>query len=174
MSKPRVTKGKIAVLVGSESDLSVTKSGVEILETLNIPYEIHIYSAHRTPEVTLKFAKSAQRKGFGVMIVGAGMAAHLAGVVAAHTLLPVIGVPIDSKLEGLDALLSTVQMPAGIPVACVTIGRTGFINAALLAAQILSLKDRGLQERLKNMRIQMTKDVLKADRKLRQNQKEET
>lgn len=159
-------KAKVAILVGSESDLPVTKDGIKILEDLKIPFEMHIFSAHRTPAKTLSFVKRAQPKGIKVFIVGAGMAAHLAGVVAAHTLLPVIGVPIDSKLEGLDALLSTVQMPRGIPVATVTIGKSGFVNASILAAEILAVSDKVMRTRLKKMRQQMTDKVLKADRKL--------
>lgn len=163
-----MSKRKIAILVGSASDLDLTKPGAEMLTRLGVPYEVHIYSAHRTPEVTLKFAKSADRRGFGVIIVGAGMAAHLAGVVAAHTLLPVIGVPIDGSLDGLDALLSTVQMPGGIPVATVTIGRPGFLNAALLACEILALSDRQLLKRLKKIRKEMTEKVISADKKINQ------
>jgi len=159
-------KGKVAILIGSESDLPVTKGGIEVLEELNVPYEMHIFSAHRTPEQTLKFTKTADKKGFQVFIVGAGMAAHLAGVVAAHTILPVIGVPIDAKLDGLDALLSTVQMPRGIPVATVTIGKSGFVNAALLATQIMAVSDKKLAARVKKYRQKMSKKVLQADRKL--------
>ena len=161
-----MSKAKVAVVVGSQSDLEAASAGVEILKRLEIEHELHIYSAHRTPKQTLEFAKTARQKGFKVLIVGAGMAAHLAGVIAAHTLLPVIGVPIDGRLEGLDALLSTVQMPGGIPVATVTIGRSGFVNAALLAAEILALSDEGLFQRLKSYRQKMTEDVLKADQKL--------
>ena len=161
-----MSKAKVAVVVGSQSDLEAASAGVEILKRLEIEHELHIYSAHRTPKQTLEFAKTARQKGFKVLIVGAGMAAHLAGVIAAHTLLPVIGVPIDGRLEGLDALLSTVQMPGGIPVATVTIGRSGFVNAALLAAEILALEDEGLSQHLKSYRQKMMEDVLRADQKL--------
>jgi len=157
---------KVAILLGSDSDLPLVKEGVEVLDTLKVHHELHIYSAHRTPEETVSFTKRARDQGFKVIIVGAGMAAHLAGVVAAHTLLPVIGVPIDSKLEGLDALLSTVQMPRGIPVATVTIGRAGFVNAALLASEILALSDEPLYQRLQDYRENMRKKSLEKDRKL--------
>jgi 5-(carboxyamino)imidazole ribonucleotide mutase len=159
-------KSEIAILVGSESDLPLVHGGVEVLEELGIGYKLMVTSAHRTPEQTLIFATQADKKGFKVLIVGAGMAAHLAGVVAAHTLLPVIGVPIDSKLDGLDALLSTVQMPRGIPVGTVTIGKTGFVNAALLAAQILGISNIKLRKKLLKHREAMKKKVLKADKNL--------
>lgn len=161
MSKP-----KVALLVGSDSDIPTMQEGIEILKKLEIPYELHIYSAHRTPDQALQFAQSAQKQGFHVIIAGAGMAAHLAGVVAAHTLLPVIGVPMEGKLQGLDSLLSTVQMPKGVPVGTVAIGKTGAVNAALLAAQILALSDEGLLKRLQDYRSSMTQEVLKKDKAL--------
>lgn len=159
-------KTKVAILIGSSSDLPLAKEGIEVLQKLNIPFDLHLLSAHRTPKAVLSYVKNAPKKGIRVFIVGAGMAAHLGGVVAAHTLHPVIGVPIDGTLDGLDALLSTVQMPKGVPVATVTIGKTGFINASLLAAQILSLSDDSLFKKLKKFRQKMTKEVLALDRKI--------
>ena len=161
MSKP-----KVALLVGSESDVPTMQEGIEVLKKLQIPHELHIYSAHRTPDQTLRFAQKAHEEGFHVIIAGAGMAAHLAGVVAAHTLLPVIGVPMEGKLQGLDALLSTVQMPKGVPVGTVAIGKTGAANAALLAAQILALSDEDLLKRLRLYRSSMKQEVLAKDKKV--------
>ena len=133
--------------MGSDSDLPVIKKTVEVLDRLSIPYEVHVYSAHRTPEEVKRFAQEAKDKGFGVLIAAAGMAAHLAGAVAANTTLPVIGIPCaGDKLDGLDALLSTVQMPSGVPVATVAID--GGTNAAYLAAQILAVSDPELEEKL--------------------------
>lgn len=159
-------KTKVAILIGSSSDLPLAKEGIEVLRKLNIPFDLHLLSAHRTPQAVLSYVKSAPKKGIRVFIVGAGMAAHLGGVVAAHTLHPVIGVPVDGALDGLDALLSTVQMPKGVPVATVTIGKTGFINASLLAAEILALSDVRLFRSLKKFRQEMTKGVLEADKKI--------
>ncbi len=166
-----MSKSKVALLVGSDSDLSTMQEGIDALKKLQIPYELHIYSAHRTPDQTLQFAKKAHEQGFRVIIAGAGMAAHLAGVVASHTLLPVIGVPMEGKLQGLDSLLSTVQMPKGIPVGTVAIGKTGAINAALLAAQILALSDEGLLKRLRAYRSSMEQEVLAKDKKLQSDAK---
>ena len=166
MSKP-----KVALLVGSDSDIPTMQEGIEVLKKLQIPYELHIYSAHRTPDQTLRFAQKAHEQGFCVIIAGAGMAAHLAGVVAAHTLLPVIGVPMEGKLQGLDSLLSTVQMPKGVPVGTVAIGKTGATNAALLAAQILALSDEGLLKRLRAYRLSMEQDVLNKDKGLQKDAK---
>jgi 5-(carboxyamino)imidazole ribonucleotide mutase len=162
-----MAKTKVAILIGSDSDLKVVNYGCAVLEELKISYELHIYSAHRTPKQTLSFASQAKKKGFKVIIAAAGMSAHLAGVVAAHTILPVIGIPMEGSLEGLDALLSTVQMPKGIPVATVAIGKSGAINAALLSAQILSLSDKALEKRLIQHRKKMSEEVLKKDRKFR-------
>ncbi len=161
-------KPKVALLVGSDSDIPTMQEGIEILKELQVPYELHIYSAHRTPDQTLQFAQRAHQEGFHVIIAGAGMAAHLAGIVAAHTLLPVIGVPMEGKLQGLDSLLSTVQMPKGVPVGTVAIGKTGAANAALLAAQILALSDEELLKRLQVYRSSMGKEVLNKDKKLQQ------
>ena len=142
---------KIAIIMGSDSDLPVLKPAFEQLRKLEIPFEAHVYSAHRTPVEAANFAKSARENGFGVMICAAGKAAHLAGAFAAQTTLPVIGIPVKSStLDGLDALLSTVQMPSGMPVATVAID--GSANAALLAAQILAVEDAELAEKLNDMR----------------------
>ncbi len=140
----------VAILMGSQSDLSIMQAGADILTQLQIEYEIKITSAHRTPAATQQYVNDAEVRGCQVFIAGAGLAAHLAGAIAAHTIKPVIGVPINSgPLNGFDALLSTVQMPAGIPVATVAIGKTGAKNAAYLAAQILALGDSDLADRVK-------------------------
>ena len=153
---------KVAVIMGSDSDLPVLESCFQTLRKLNIPYEAHVYSAHRTPDAAGTFAASAREKGFGVIIAAAGKAAHLAGALAARTVLPVIGIPVKaSALEGLDALLSTVQMPGGIPVATVAIN--GSENAALLAAQILATGDEALARTLETMRKDMEAAVLAKD-----------
>ena len=138
---------KVGILMGSDNDLPVVRKAADTLRSLGIPYEAHIYSAHRTPEQAADFARGARANGFGVLIAAAGMAAHLAGAIAANTTLPVIGIPIRSaQLGGLDALLSTVQMPSGIPVATVAID--GASNAAFLAAEILAVEDEELAEKL--------------------------
>ena len=138
---------KVAVIMGSDSDLPVVKSAIDILKELGIPTEVHVMSAHRTPAIACQFAANAREKGFAVLIAAAGKAAHLAGVLAAHTTLPVIGIPVKSStLDGLDALLATVQMPAGIPVATVAID--GAKNAGLLAAQIIGVFDAEVAYRL--------------------------
>ena len=143
----------VAILMGSDSDLPVMQSCVEVLQSLDIPNEVRIASAHRTPEETRAYVLGAQERGAEVFICAAGLAAHLAGFVAAHTVKPVIGVPLDgSALQGLDSLLSTVQMPGGIPVACVAIGKPGAQNAGFLSAQMLALKDPKIAERLKQKR----------------------
>jgi len=147
--------------MGSKSDLEIMQAGADILRSLEIPYEIRITSAHRTPANTQSYIKDAEERGCEVFIAGAGLAAHLAGATAAHTLKPVIGVPIDSgPLQGMDSLLSTVQMPAGIPVATVAIGKTGAKNAAYLAAQMLSLKNADIASRLKQEREQNAEKVI--------------
>lgn len=131
----------VAVLMGSESDLTIMQHTLDTFETMGVNYEVNITSAHRTPDATLKYIKSAEQRGCKVFICAAGMAAHLAGMVAANSLKPVIGIPISASLNGLDALLSTVQMPAGIPVATVALDKAGAKNAAYLATQILALED---------------------------------
>ena len=153
---------KVGILMGSDSDLPIVKKATDMLDSLGIGYEVHVYSAHRTPVEAAEFSKNARANGFGAMIAFAGMAAHLAGAVAANTTLPVIGVPCkSSNLDGLDALLSTVQMPTGIPVATVAINGGG--NAALLAAQILATADDELAEKLIAKRAADAKKVLEKD-----------
>lgn len=153
---------KVAVIMGSDSDFPVVKKAVRVLKEFGIPAEIHVMSAHRTPEQACAFASNARDNGFGAIIAAAGKAAHLAGVLAAHTTIPVIGIPIKSStLDGLDALLATVQMPKGIPVATVAID--GAENAAYLAAQILSLSDEGIAAQLAKMKKDMTAEVLAKD-----------
>lgn len=153
---------KVAIIMGSASDLPVVRKAVDMLSALEIPYEVHVYSAHRTPHQAATFVASARKNGFGVIIAAAGMAAHLAGAVAANTTLPVIGIPCKSaQLDGMDALLATVQMPTGIPVATVAID--GAANAALLAAQILALSDEALAQKLIDKRAQDAAAVLAKD-----------
>lgn len=138
---------KVGILMGSDSDLPIIKKATDMLTTLGIPFEVHVYSAHRTPDEARDFSRNARENGFGVIIAAAGMAAHLAGAVAANTTLPVIGIPCKSTvLDGMDALLATVQMPTGIPVATVAIN--GAANAALLAAQIIAVEDKDLADKL--------------------------
>ena len=155
---------KVGIVMGSDSDLKVVEKAILMLKELDIPYEAHIYSAHRTPVQAHDFSANARENGFGVIIAAAGMAAHLAGAIAANTTLPVIGIPIASKLEGMDALLSTVMMPPGIPVA--TVGIDGAKNAALLAAQILSVEDSDLADKLTALRKKDAEAVLEKDRNL--------
>ena len=153
---------KIGVIMGSDSDLPVVKKATDMLDAFEVPYEVHIYSAHRTPEEARDFAKNARAGGFGALIAAAGMAAHLAGALAANTTLPVIGIPCKSEpFDGLDALLSTVQMPSGIPVATVAVG--GGANAALLALQILAVEDRTLAAKLDEKRAADARKVLEKD-----------
>lgn len=153
---------KVGIVMGSDSDLPVIRKATDMLTALEIPYEAHVFSAHRTPEQARDFAVNARKNGFGVMIAAAGMAAHLAGAVAANTTLPVIGIPCQGPLlDGLDALLSTVQMPSGIPVATVAVG--GGANAALLAAQILAVEDEALAQKLADKRRKDAEAVLAKD-----------
>jgi len=157
----------VSVVMGSDSDLPVMKEAMILLKRFDIPYEVVLTSAHRTPERTSEFAKGAAGRGIRVIIAGAGAAAHLAGVIASQTTLPVIGIPIDStSLGGLDALLSTVQMPGGIPVATMAVGKAGARNAALTAARILALGDRGLTGKLKVYSEKMAREVEEKGRKL--------
>lgn len=159
---------KVWVAVGSDSDLAVMEEAVRALQEFGIPYEIDVTSAHRTPDVTARLARDAERRGIGVIIVGAGHAAHLAGVVAAHTTLPVIGVPLpSSSLQGLDALLATVQMPGGVPVATVAIGKSGATNAGILAAQILAIADPALRRKLREYKDRMASKVIEKNRALK-------
>ena len=153
---------KVAVIMGSKSDMPVLQSGLDILDEFQVSYEVKVLSAHRTPKATISFASSARKKGVKVIIAAAGGAAHLGGVVAAHTTLPVIGIPITTKsLAGIDSLFSTVQMPAGVPVACMAIGEAGAKNAALFAIQVLALSDKRLEEKFKKYRDNLAKAVLK-------------
>ena len=162
-----MSQKKVAIVMGSDSDLPTVQKAITTLKGLGVPYEAHVLSAHRTPEQASAFSSTAKEQGFGVIIAAAGKAAHLAGVLAAHTTLPVIGIPIKSStLDGLDALLATVQMPKGIPVATVAID--GADNAAILAAQMLALSDETLAQKLANMRQAMTQEVLEKDRKLQE------
>ena len=156
---------KVGIIMGSDSDLPIIKKATDMLKTLEIPYEVHIYSAHRTPVEARDFALNARQNGFGVLIAAAGMSAHLAGAVAANTTLPVIGIPCKSSVfDGMDALLSTVQMPTGIPVATVAVN--GGANAALLAAQILAVEDKSLAEKLDLKRKKDADAVLEKDSKV--------
>ena len=157
---------KVAVIMGSDSDLPALRPCFEQLRALGIPFEGHVYSAHRTPDAAADFAESARANDFGVLIAAAGKAAHLAGALAARTTLPVIGIPVKaSTLDGLDALLSTVQMPSGMPVATVAID--GAANAALLAAQILAVSDEELAQKLDTLRAEQTRKVLEKDAALK-------
>ncbi len=162
MSKPFV-----AVLMGSDSDLPVMRSTLDVLRSLEIPFEVKITSAHRTPDATHTYVKNADERGCSVFIAAAGLAAHLAGAVSAATLKPVIGVPLDAgPLQGMDSLLSTVQMPGGIPVATVAIGKAGAKNAAYLASQILALDDTDLASRIRAEREANAQAVIEKDSKL--------
>lgn len=157
---------KVAIVMGSDSDYPVVQKALPILDSLAIPYEVRVLSAHRTPHKTAEFAQTAKENGFGVILAAAGKAAHLAGVIAAHTVLPVIGIPIKSSpFDGLDALLSTVQMPKGIPVATVAVD--GAENAAILAAEFLALRDEGLTMALEDMRRAMEQEVAEKDERIR-------
>ena len=153
---------KVGIIMGSDSDLPIVQKAIDTLRSFDVPFEVHVYSAHRTPDRARDFAVSARENGFGVLIAAAGMAAHLAGAIAANTTLPVIGIPCKSgNLDGIDALLSTVQMPSGIPVATVAIG--GGVNAALLSIQILAVEDAALAEKLAAKRIADAQKVLEKD-----------
>ena len=157
----------IAILMGSNSDLSTMETAFSKLKSLGIPFEAHILSAHRTPKETVAFVENANERGCVVFIAAAGLAAHLAGTIAAHTIKPVIGVPmVSGSLGGLDALLSTIQMPDGVPVACTTIGKTGAKNAAILAAQIIALHDETVAKKLMQQRAAKWEMLKKADENL--------
>jgi phosphoribosylamine--glycine ligase len=153
-------KQRVLIVMGSDSDLHVMKEAAKILKEFGIAHDLVIASAHRTPERTAKLADNAEKNGVEVIIAGAGMAAHLAGVLAAHTTVPVIGVPIDSPpLQGIDALISTVQMPPGVPVATMSIGKSGAKNAAILSAQIIGLRDPAISKKLKAFKKKMAEKV---------------
>ncbi len=150
---------KVGIIMGSDSDLPVVEKAVNTLKSFDVPYEVHVFSAHRTPAEAREFSMNARKNGFGAIIAAAGMAAHLAGAIAANTTLPVVGIPINcGKLDGVDALLSTVMMPSGIPVATVAID--GAVNAALLCIEMLSISDETLAEKLDNKRAGDSKKVL--------------
>jgi len=154
---------KVGIIMGSDSDLPIVKKATDMLSTLDIPFEVHVYSAHRTPVEASEFAKNARANGFGAIIAAAGMAAHLAGAIAANTTLPVIGIPCKGgMMDGLDALLSTVQIPTGIPVA--TVALNGAANAALLAAQIIAVEDKELAAKLDQKRKSDAAAVLEKDK----------
>ena len=156
---------KVAIIMGSDSDLPIVEKGVNVLKEFGVPFEVHVYSAHRTPEEAGVFASKAKENGFGVIIAAAGMAAHLAGALAARTTLPVIGIPCKSTaLDGIDALLSTVQMPTGVPVATVAVNGAG--NAALLAIQMLALSDEGLAKKLEDKKVNDRAKALEKDAKV--------
>ncbi|MGA1824498.1 MAG: 5-(carboxyamino)imidazole ribonucleotide mutase [bacterium] len=150
---------KVLIMIGSENDLPIMKETITILKSFGICYDIVLASAHRSPERVASLSKEAENAGIQVIIAGAGMAAHLAGAIAAQTILPVIGVPINASLSGLDALLSTAQMPGGVPVATVSIGKAGAKNAGLLSAEILALHNADLREKLHDYRKRMTKQI---------------
>ena len=155
---------KVGIIMGSDSDLPVVEKAIKTLDEYGVPYEVHVYSAHRTPEQSKEFAQNAKSNGFGAIIAAAGKAAHLAGAIAANTTLPVIGIPVKaSVLDGIDALLSTVQMPAGIPVATVAID--GAVNAALLCIEMLSVFDEQLAEKLKQKRASDAEKVIEKNKK---------
>jgi 5-(carboxyamino)imidazole ribonucleotide mutase len=158
----RQSKPVVAIIMGSQSDWKTMRHAAEMLDDLHVPNEARVLSAHRTPEATADFARKAAERGLQVIIAGAGGAAHLAGVIAAHTWLPVLGVPIQSKLQGLDSLLSTAQMPGGIPVGTLAIGEAGAKNAALLAAAILATSDKTIRQKLEAFRKNQSEAVLAA------------
>jgi phosphoribosylaminoimidazole carboxylase PurE protein len=159
---------RVAIFIGSDSDQEFIQEAVGVLEDFGIPYSLEVTSAHRSPARTLRLVRQAEEQGAAVFIAAAGRAAHLAGVVAAHTVRPVIGVPVESPaLGGLDALLSTVQMPKGVPVATMALGKAGAANAAFLAAQVLALSDPGLRDKLEKYKKNMEDKIEEASRKLR-------
>ena len=164
-------KPLVGIIMGSDSDLAVMQEAAKVLKQFEIPYEIGVYSAHRSPHRTLEYVRSARERGLKVIIAGAGSSAHLAGVTAAETTLPVIGIPIDSSpLSGLDSLLSTVQMPPGVPVATMGVGNSGATNAAVFAVQILALGDERLAGRLAEYKDQLEKSVAEKSRKVEEEQ----
>jgi phosphoribosylaminoimidazole carboxylase PurE protein len=170
-NRSRAQKPLVGIVMGSASDREVMLEAAKVLEGFGIAHEVRVCSAHRSPDLALRYAQAAEGRGLKVLIAGAGWAAHLGGILAAKTSLPVIGVPIDSSpLQGLDALLSTVQMPGGVPVATVSLGRAGARNAGLLAAQILATADRGLRVRLRAYKARLAAEVVAGDRTLRSSQ----
>lgn len=168
-----MTQFSVAILMGSDSDLPTLETAFEVLRSFNISFEAHILSAHRTPDQAAEFVKNATKQGCSVFIAAAGLAAHLAGAVAANTVRPVIGIPMDAgSLGGLDALLSTVQMPGGTPVACTSIGKAGAMNAAFLAIEILAINDEHLTQQLLQYRQNKQQSLKKADDKLQHSLKQ--
>ncbi len=168
MSKPVV-----GIIMGSDSDFEIMKESAKVLKDFGVPFEVIVTSAHRTPERTFEYAKSAKERGIKVLIVGAGMAAHLAGVIAAKTVIPVIGVPINSSsLNGIDALYSTLQMPSGIPVGTMAIGKAGAKNAALYAIHILALSDKELDKKLEDYRKDFERIVIEREKKVQEKLKD--
>ena len=159
-------KPLVGIIMGSDSDLPVMSEAGAMLEKFGIPHEIKILSAHRSPDMAASFAKAARKNGLKAIIAGAGGAAHLAGVTAAHTTLPVIGVPMESRLDGLDSLLSTVQMPAGVPVATVAIGKAGAVNAAILAAQIIGVSSAAMNRKLQAYKKELVRKIEAKNRKI--------
>ncbi len=163
----------VGILMGSDSDFEIMKESAKVLKDFGVSFEVVVTSAHRTPERTLEYAKSAKDRGLKVLIVGAGMAAHLAGVIAAKTTIPVIGVPINSSsLNGIDALYSTLQMPSGIPVGTMAIGKAGAKNAALYAVQMLALSDENLTKKLEDFRKDFERVVVEREKKVHEKLKE--
>lgn len=160
----------VAIVMGSDSDLLVMKEASKVLNDFSVPFMVKILSAHRSPELVTRFAKEAKNNGLKVIIAGAGGAAHLAGVIASHTTLPVIGVPIETRyLKGIDSLFSIVQMPGGVPVACMSIGKSGAKNAAIAALQILGIEDKNIQKRLESFKKDMVRTIKKKNKDLRLN-----
>ncbi|MFH1552277.1 MAG: 5-(carboxyamino)imidazole ribonucleotide mutase [Candidatus Omnitrophota bacterium] len=160
-------KPVVSIVMGSDSDMPVMQEASVMLKKFGIPHEVKIFSAHRSPGKTSAFAKAARKKGVKVIIAAAGGAAHLAGVVASHTTLPVIGVPMDTKLDGIDSLLSTVQMPAGVPVATVSIGKAGAINAAILAAQVIGVNSGPVAKKLELYKKELIRKIEAKNRKIK-------
>jgi len=160
-------KPVVSIIMGSDSDMPVMKEAGAVLDRFGVPYDVKILSAHRSPDKTSTFAKTAKKRGLKVIIAGAGGAAHLAGVVAAHTTLPVIGVPMETKLDGMDSLLSIVQMPSGVPVATVSIGKAGAINAAILAAQIIAISNKAVGKKIQEYKKELVRKIDIKNRKIR-------
>lgn len=160
---------QIGIILGSDSDFPYIEKGIKILQEFNVPFEIEVSSAHRTPERTEKLVKDFEKRGISVIIAAAGGAAHLPGVIASYTLLPVLGVPIDSHLSGVDSLYSIVQMPAGIPVASFGIGKSGGVNSVLFALEILSVNDKNLKQKLVDYRKKQKLNVIEKSKILKQN-----
>ncbi|MFQ5952022.1 MAG: 5-(carboxyamino)imidazole ribonucleotide mutase [Candidatus Omnitrophota bacterium] len=160
-------KPVVSIIMGSDSDMPVMKEASQTLKKFGIPHEVRILSAHRSPDKTAAFAKGAKKKSVKVIIAGAGGAAHLAGVIASHTTLPVIGVPMETKLEGMDSLLSTVQMPSGVPVATVSIGKAGAINAAILAVQIIGIDNKSVEKKMERYKRELVRKIEDKNRKIK-------